>query len=72
MKWIYHEREARAIYSLTTDQQPVMYWTISHLLARFYFDSNTQISTKRQVNLTDVSSLPPLHEKKSRQDFECI
>ena len=54
MKWIYHKREARVIYSLTTDRQPVMYWA-SHLLARFYFDSYTQETTKRQVFPSDVT-----------------
>ena len=34
MKRIYHEREARVIYSLTTDRQPVIYWATNHLLAR--------------------------------------
>ena len=57
MKWIYHEREARVIYSVATDRQSVIYWGTNHLLARFYFDSNTQETTKRQVK--DVSSFPP-------------
>ena len=58
MKWIYHEREARVIvlYSLTTDRQPVVYWTTNHLLARLYFDFNTQETTKRQVNPSEVAS----------------
>ena len=42
MKWIFHEREARMIYSLTTDRQPMIYLTTYHLLARLYIDSNTQ------------------------------
>ena len=42
MKLIYHEHEARVIYSLMTDRQPVIYWATKHLLARLYFDSNTQ------------------------------
>ena len=25
MKWVYHEREARVLYSMTTDRQPVIY-----------------------------------------------
>ena len=56
MKWIYHEREARVIYSLTTDRQPVIYWATNRLLERFYFDSNTQETIKRQVYPSDVSS----------------
>ena len=63
MKWIYHEREARVIYSLTTDRQPVIYWVTNHLLARIYFDSNTQETTKKQLYPPDFSSFPPLHEE---------
>ena len=62
MKWIFHEREARVIYSLTTDRQPVIHWITNHLLARLCFDSNTQETTKRQVYLSEVASFPPLHE----------
>ena len=71
MKWINHEREARVIYSLTTDRQPVIYGATNHLLARICFDSNTYETTKRQVYHSDVFSFPPLHEKKSRQEFDC-
>ena len=46
MKWIFHKQEARVIYSLTTDRQPVIYWATNHLLVRLYFDSNTQETTK--------------------------
>ena len=67
MKWIYHESEARVIYSLTTGRQSVICWATNHLLARFYFDSNTQETMKRQVYPSDVSSFPPLHENESRQ-----
>ena len=67
MKWIFHEREARVIYSLTTDLQPVIYCATNHLLARLYFDSYTHNTTKRQVYPSDVSSFPPLYEKKSRE-----
>ena len=59
MKWIYYEDEERVICALTTDRQPVIYWATNHLLARFYFDSNTQETTKRQVYPSDVSSFPP-------------
>ena len=69
MKWILHEREARVIYSLTTDRQPVIYWATNHLFARLYFDSNTQETKKRQVYPLDVASFPPLHDKKSRQEL---
>ena len=69
VKWIYHEREARVIYSPTTDRQPAIYWATKHLLARFCFDHNTHETTKRQMYPSDVSSFPPLHEKKSRQEF---
>ena len=64
MKYIYYEREARVIYSLMTDRQPVIYWAKTHLLARLCFDSHTQETTKRQAYPSDVSSFPPLHEKK--------
>ena len=57
------KHEARVIYSLITDRQPVIYWATNHLLARLYFDSNTQEMTKRQAYLSYVSSFPPLHEK---------
>ena len=33
MKWIYQEREAPVIYSLTTDRQPVIYRATNLLLA---------------------------------------
>ena len=41
---IIHEREARVIYSLTTDlvEQPVIYLATNRSLARLYFDSNIQ------------------------------
>ena len=55
MRWIYHQREARVIYSLTTDRQPVIYWATNHLLARLYFDSYTQETTKGQVFPSDVT-----------------
>ena len=65
MKSIYHECEARVIYSLTTDRQPVIYWATNHLLARIYFDSNTQEMTKQQLYPLDFSSFffSPLHEE---------
>ena len=63
MNWIYHEREARVIYSLTTDRQPMIYWAKNHLLARTYFDSNTQETKKTQLYPSDFSSFPPLHEE---------
>ena len=69
MKWINHEREAQVVCSLTTDRQPVIYWAANHLLARLYFNSNTQETTKSQVHPLEVSSFPPLHEKKSRQEL---
>ena len=50
MKWIFHEREARMIYSLTTDRQAVIYWEINHLLERLYFDSYTQEKTKGKLS----------------------
>ena len=59
MNWIYHERAARVIYSLTTDRQPVIYNTANNFFARLHFDSNTQEKTKRQVYPSDVSSFPP-------------
>ena len=38
MKYIYHEQEARLIYSLMTDRQPMIHWATNHLLARLCFD----------------------------------
>ena len=67
--WIYREREARVIYLMTNDRQPVINWETNHLIARLYFDSNTQETTKTQVYRSDVSRFPPLHEKKSRQEL---
>ena len=66
MKWIYQERRARVIYLLTTDRQPVIYSATNHLLARLYFDSNTQETTKIQVYPSDLKGFPTFHEKKSR------
>ena len=43
----------RVIYSLTTDRQPEIYWVTNYLLARLYFVSNTQETTKRQVYPSD-------------------
>ena len=64
MKWTYHEREARVIYSLTTDQQPVIYWATNHLLVRIYFDSNTQETTKNQLYRSFFFQFfPPLYEE---------
>ena len=67
MKWIFHKHEALVVYSLNTDLQPVMYWAIDHLLARLYFNSNTQETTIRQEYLSDVTGFTPFHEKKSCQ-----
>ena len=70
MKWMYHERGARVIYSLTADRQPVIYWATNRLLARICFDSNTQTqktTKRRKVYPSDVARFPPLHEKKPRQ-----
>ena len=69
MKLIYHECEVRVIYSLMADRQPMIYWATNHLLARLFLDSNTHKTTKRQRYPSDVSSFPPLHEKKSRQEL---
>ena len=71
MKWIHHEHEAQMTNSLTNDRQQVIYWATNHLLARviFYFDSNTQETTKIEVYPTGVSCFLPLYEKKSCQEF---
>ena len=55
MKWIFYERDAQVIYSLTTGRHPVIYWATDHLLARLCFDSNTQ-KDERQVYLSDVAN----------------
>ena len=62
MKWIFHEREARVIYSLTIDGQPVIYWATNHLLTRLSLDFNTQATTKRQEYPSEVASFPPLNK----------
>ena len=63
MKWIYYECEARVIYSLSTDRQPVIYWATNHLLAESISILNTQETTKKQLYPSDCSSFPPLHEE---------
>ena len=70
MKWIYYEREARMIYSLTTDRHPVIYWATNHFLARFFFDSNTQETTKRQVYPSDVSSFRHYMKRNPTKNFD--
>ena len=79
MKWIYHKRYCwrsvvKRIYSeriaLVIYPQPVIYSETNHLLAGIHFDSNTQETTKRQVYPSHVSSFPPLHENKSRQELD--
>ena len=59
----------RVIYSLATDRQTAIYWGINHFLARLYFESNKQEMTKTQEHSSDVLSVPPLHEKKARQEL---
>ena len=54
MKYLYYEREAQVIYLLMTDRQPMIYWAINHLLARLYFDSNGQETSKRQAYMFSV------------------
>ena len=62
---------ARIIYSLTTDRQPVIYWARNHLLARLFFDSNTQETTKRQVYPSDFSSFLPFMKRNPAKNFDC-
>ena len=57
MKWIYHKRKARVIYSLTTDPELVIKWTTNHLLARLHFDSNTQKTTKISFGCFQFSTI---------------
>ena len=66
--WRYNKPEVRVIYSLMTDRQPVIYWATNHLLARFYLDSNTEETTKRQVYPSDVSSFLPLRNPAKNLD----
>ena len=53
MKWIYHERDVRVIYSLTTDRQPVISLVttdrqpVISLVSKTLFDSNTQEKHKK-------------------------
>ena len=71
MKWIYHVREARVIYSLTTDRQLVIYWATNHLLARLYFDYNTQEMTKKQLYPSDFSQFSAITRRNPANNFDC-
>ena len=70
MKWINHEREARVIYSLTTDRQPVIYWATNHLLARIYFDSMKKKRLKGKCILQMVSVFRH-YTRSPAKNFEC-
>ena len=69
MKSIYHKREVRVIYSLTTERKSVINGQQIICKQVSFFDSNTQETTKRQVCSLDVSRFPPLYKKKSRQEL---
>ena len=71
MKCIFHKREARVIYVLLTERQPVIYWATNHLLARLDFNFNAQEMKVQQVYPSDVASFLPLLEKKSPKNFDC-
>ena len=67
---VYHEREAQVIYSLMTDWRPEKYWATNHLLARLYFNSNTQEKTKRLIILQMVPVFRHyIKRKESRQEL---
>ena len=59
----------RVIYSLTTDRQPVIYWTTNHLLARLYFYSNTQ---KRRKSKCSLQMLPVFHQYMKRNPAKTL
>ena len=67
MKWIYHEREARVIYSPTHYRQPVIYWATGNLLARFYFDSYSQETMKGKR----VLQMFPVIKRIPAKNFDC-
>ena len=71
MKWIFHKREARVIYSLTTNRQPVMYWTKNLLKARIYFDFNTQETTKRKCILQMFPVFRHYMKRNPAKNFDC-
>ena len=48
MKSLFHKPEAPVSYSLTADQQRVIYWETNHLFAKLYFDSNKLETIKRK------------------------
>ena len=58
VKWTYHKCKELETCSLTTDLEPVIYCATNHLLARIYFDSNTQDAKKTQVYLSNFYSFP--------------
>ena len=41
----------------------MIYLATKHLLARIYFDSDIQETTKKRAHLSDFSSFSPLHEE---------
>ena len=67
MKWIYYESAS----DIFTDNLPPASDILDNksLVSKTLFDPNTQEKTKAQVYPSDVSSFPPLHEKKSRQEL---
>ena len=71
MKWIYHEHEARVIYSLMTDRQSVIYWATNHLLARLCFDSNTQETTKKQLYPSDFFQFSAITRRNPANNIDC-
>ena len=60
MKWIYHKREERVIYPLTTNRQTVIYLATNFLFTRIYFDFITleMIKFERFLQIFTV-----LHQK---------
>ena len=44
--YISRAQSASDLFTAKTDRRPMIYWTTNHLLARLYFDSNAQETSK--------------------------
>ena len=71
--WIFHKCEAQVIYSLTTDQQPVIYWATHKSLVSKTISILTH--KKRQKRKCILQQLPVFHHYMSNnptKTFDCI
>ena len=71
MKWVFQELEARVIYSLTTDRQPIIFWrqiTCKH-------GSVTFLTHKKQRKGKCILQMLPLSchymKRNSAKNFDC-